>query len=484
MKLTDLEPKAPFKYFLELSGIPRGSGNEKASSDYVMGFARERGLEAWQDEAFNVVIRKPATPGFENAPRVIIQGHIDMVCEKDKGIDHDFTKDGLNIVVDGEYIRASGTTLGADDGVAVAYGIALLAADDIPHPPLTVIITTGEEIGLLGAAALDPAYLEGDMLINLDAGGDGIFVGGCAGGARCTLTLKGETGLVTETDAIYEITVAGLQGGHSGGDIKKERGNANKILGRLLYGLIDYNPQIISIEGGEKENAIPRDASALVSVSAAYETVFQEKLLMLAEEIRSEHAISDPGLVFIHKAHKDKQRKAFNAECSRTIIETLVMLPSGVMHMEQALPEFVETSVSIGVVRTDDQAGSVTFFASVRSSVASRKAEVIQTLRAIAAQTGAAFSTGSDYPAWKYNQKSAIRDICAETYKELFGKEPQFLAVHGGLECGLFAEKRPGLDMVAFGPDMYDYHSPKERLDIKSFGRTWELIKAVLRNIK
>ncbi|MCL2702478.1 MAG: aminoacyl-histidine dipeptidase [Defluviitaleaceae bacterium] len=477
MSLRDLEPKQPVKYFLELSAIPRGSGNEKAASDYVAAFGRSKGLEVFQDAERNVVIKKPGTAGYENAPRVIIQGHLDMVCEKNKGVEHDFEKDGIKVVLDGEFLRAEGTTLGADNGAAVAMGMALLEAEDIPHPPLTVIMTTNEEVGLLGAAALPAEHLEGKYLINLDSGGEGVFTAGCAGGLRTVLTVNGTREMIPAGFTAVKLNVSGLLGGHSGANIKDERANANKLLGRILSFLSkDFDIRINSVSGGEKENSIPREAEVIGCIKSTDFGLAQNALNGLIQNIKDEYASSDPGVNIIYG--ETVVGSCFNAATSKKIISALNVLPNGVQHMEQNLRCFVETSVSLGVVKTEGD--DVQLFSAVRSSVASRKYEVLGRIREAASAVGAAMASGSDYPQWTYKKESQLCDICAETYKELNGKEAQFITIHGGLECGLFLEKAPGLDIVAMGPVIHDAHSPDERLDAASFERCWELLKAIL----
>lgn len=485
--MLNLEPQKVFEFFSEISAIPRGSGNEKAASDYVMAFARGKGFEASQDAAKNAVVYKPGTAGYEKAPRVILQGHLDMVCEKNRDVVHDFMKDGIKLVYDPDsgFIRGSGTTLGGDNGIAVAMVLAVLDGADIPHPPLTAIFTTQEETGMHGAAALDPKHLAAGRMINLDSAKDGIFTAGCAGGLRTRLTVSGD---ITDAPAGMkglDITVSGLKGGHSGSDINKERGNANKLLGRVLTAFLQgFDIRLVRINGGEKENAIPRDASAKVLVNSADADDAISLGMKLAADIKNEYSHSDPA-VSITIRESGVENRAFSKETTERVVITLSLLPSGVQHMEQALPGFVETSLSLGVVRTIDN--GVTFHSSLRSSVASRKYAMLSQIKNAAAILGATLETNGDYPAWAYKKESALRDICAKAYLDLFGEAAEVSATHGGLECGILLEKAKGvgreLDIVAFGPDIFDNHSPDERMSVPSVARTWELLKEVLKRL-
>jgi dipeptidase D len=354
--------------------------------------------------------------------------------------------------------------------------MALLESNDIPHPPLTVILTTNEEVGLLGAAALSAEHLEGKYMINLDSGGDGLFTAGCAGGLRTVLTIPCTREVLPAGFSSVKINVKGLLGGHSGGNIKLERGNANKLIGRILSVLNEsFDVRINTISGGDKENAIPREAEAVVCIKTSDLASAKKTIDTLAADIKTEYATSDPNIII---SHEDIFiGSCFNVSSSKKIIITLNILPCGLQHMDQNLPA-VETSVSVGVVRTEND--SVKIFSAIRSSVASRKYEVRGRIRDIAAVAGAEYEAGSEYTGWAFKKDSHLHAVCAETYKELYEADAKFLMVHGGLECGLFLEKAPGLDIVAMGPNAYDFHSPDERLEIKSFARCWELLKAVL----
>ena len=482
MSLYDLEPKAPIKHFLDLSAIPRGSGNEKASSDFLAAFGRNLGLEVYQDKSLNVIIKKPGTPGYEKAPRVILQGHLDMVCEKNKDSDHDFEKDGIDVWQDGEFLRGRGTTLGADNGVAVALGMAFLESTDTPHPPLTVLMTTGEEVGLVGASALDPVHLaDAARLINLDAGGDGVFVAGCAGGLRAAITYLGRRGPIPGDYISLKISVEGLLGGHSGGNINMGRANAIKILGRLLDRASDYSTLLAKASGGDKDNAIPREAEGIICVKSADLPVVKDALDKLSADIKKEYNVTDPGIT-INYAQVPAVGTVFERSATKKIISAISLMPNGVQHMDKNLPAFIETSLSMGVFNTSDS-GEATFLIAIRSSVDSRKREIYGQLQAVAELLNAKIEPGNQYPAWSYREESPLRDVCVQVSKEIFGEDPRIQTVHGGLECGVLLEKGPHLDAVATGARLFDAHSPDERLSIPSFANAWKTLKEILKRL-
>jgi len=387
------------------------------------------------------------------------------------------------VVLDGEFLTAEGTTLGADNGTAVAMGLALLESTDIPHPPLTVIMTTNEETGLLGAAKLDPVHLEGRYLLNLDSGADGVFTVGCAGGVRAVIAVPRTKEAVPVDYVQLKVTVRGLLGGHSGGHIKLERGNANKLIGRILTLAMRFDARISSVTGGEKDNAIPRESEAVLCLPKQNLAEFHKSLAALTQNIKHEYATSDPGVeIFTEDATADS---CFCRASTLNVTTALNLLPNGVQHMEQDMPGFVETSVSVGVVRTNDH--NVEMHSAIRSSVASRKHEVLDRTRYVGVSVSGNLSTSGDYPAWKYKKDSPLLPLFEETYNEMFGSDDnkaRFIVTHGGLECGLFLEKAPHLDAIAMGPNTFGIHSPDEKLDIASFGRCWELLVTVLSKMK
>lgn len=480
MKMTELEPKSFYKFFDRICAVPHGSGNEKALSDYVYEFALSKGLKAVQDEAFNVIISKPGTKNYENAPTVILQGHLDMVCEKNNSTEHDFLREGIKTVVDGDFVRAAGTTLGGDNGVAVAYAMMLLDSDDIPHPPLTVILTTGEETGMLGASALAPEHVTGERLINLDSFTEGEFTVSCAGGVRATVTLGVQKEALPPGLAAYALSVSGLKGGHSGLDIDKERGNANRVLGRLLSALDEkFGIYLTSINGGEKENAIPREAEAVLCAPSEKSGEIKDFIECLAGVLKREYKVSDPEIqITFSSLPEDSPKTAFSKETTKKIITVVQLIPNGIQNLNTGLPG-VETSANLGVVRTCGDA--VAFSSAIRSSMASRKKRVLDQVRNIAEITGASFSSFGDYPSWEFDPDSKLRGICAEVFKGMYaGREPELLSIHAGIECGVISEKTNGLDIISFGPDLFDAHTPEERVSISSIKRTWEFLKEVL----
>ena len=480
--ILTLEPTSVFKAFAQISAIPRCSGDEQAISDFLVGFARHLGLFVHQDKALNVMIKKPGTPGYESAPTVILQGHMDMVCEKTDTSSHNFETDPIELRVDGDTLTAHETSLGADNGIAVAYAMAILASKDIPHPPLEVVITTNEEVGLVGATQLDTTPLQGKILINLDAEDEGRFFVSCAGGTRCSLKLpidhrKADDGLITVT-----LTVDGLKGGHSGMDINQGLGNANKLMGRALEALHGAGAQLVEVSGGGKANAIPRSAWATLLVAQERLNEAKDCIKKLSKTMTSELTASDPGLSVTLVESIDASSTALPQETFQRIVDLYRIIPSGVQTMSQSIDGLVESSLNLGVVKQESD--TLVFHCAVRSSVESLKHEICGRLESLARCMGAEFVTGSSYPAWEYQENSAIRKIMTETYTRMYGKAPEICAIHAGLECGILGEALKGLDMIALGPDMRHVHSPDETLSIGSVKRTWEFLCEVLKNVQ
>ena len=445
----ELEPKKVFAYFEDISQIPHGSRNTKAVSDYCVEFAKAHGLTYMQDEENNVIIFKDASAGYENSEPVIIQGHLDMVCEKEDGVAIDFEKDGLKLYIDGDFLKAEGTTLGGDDGIAVAYALAILDDDTLEHPPL-------EE--------------------------EGIFLASCAGGLQAVCEIP-----VSRVDAqgiSYEIKVTGLQGGHSGAEIDKERGNAVWLLGRVLQVLGEkHSFAIAHMEGGLKDNAIPRDALAVILVeSEAAGEELCDGLGALEQELKKEFQTSDPGITVSCRKLDSGNKSVLHGSAASKVLFFLRMMPNGIQNMSMDIEGLVETSLNAGIMKLTEEMFSVCF--AVRSSVTSRKMEVADRLSFLTEFLGGEISLNGDYPAWEYKADSAMRELMAETYRDLFGEEAKIEAIHAGLECGLFSGKIPGLDCISFGPNMYDIHTPKERLSISSAQRTWKLIVEFLKRLK
>ena len=480
--LQNLEPKAVFEYFEEISNIPRGSGNEKAISDYLLNFGKNLGLESIQDEALNIIIKKPGTQGYENAPTVIIQGHIDMVCEKNNGVDHDFEKDPLKLRIVDDYIYATDTTLGADNGIAVAYAMALLSSTDIPHPPIEVLLTTDEETGMSGAMAIKKEHIDGKILINLDNEEEGYLLVSCAGGIRSKATINVDYQNISNKK-LLKINISGLKGGHSGMDIIKERGNSNKILGRVLKGLsreVKFN--IVNLNGGSKNNAIPREAEALVSVDINNENTVIDIVNNWNSIISNELRTQDPGVKIEASVVSDENNKEFTDECTKKVVDLLYLYPNGINTKSVEIDGLVESSTNLGVLSTEN--GVVEFDSAIRSSIPSLKQEIVLRSKTIVELLGGEFTTTSDYPGWEYNPNSKIREICQKVHKEMYGKEAGIVAIHAGVECGLFNEKLGGLDMISFGPNLYDVHTPDEHMSISSVRNCYEYLKAILKAIK
>ncbi|MCX7950550.1 MAG: aminoacyl-histidine dipeptidase [Clostridiales bacterium] len=481
--LRNLQPNLVFHYFEEISQIPRGSGNEKAISDYLVDFAKKHNLEVIQDNALNVIIKKPGTTGYENAPTVIIQGHMDMVCEKNKDTRHDFENDPIHLRIDGDYIYATGTTLGADNGIAMAYGLALIASNDIPHPPLEVLMTVEEETGMGGAMALDGKNINGKMLINIDSEEEGKLLVSCAGGVRTTHKVKAYFVNAIKNNA-YTISIRGLKGGHSGMEIDKGRGNANKIMGRILDDLnstIDF--ELASVNGGSKMNAIPRECDAIVLVNSNDVEKLESKIKEWDSILKNELRSSDAGVnVFVTKV-ENKIEKVFDKDTKNKVIASLVLIPNGIQTMSMAIEGLVESSTNLGVVETT--ADEVLFQSAVRSSVRSLKYNILNQAKKVAEVLGAELVADSDYPEWQYDPDSKLRQLFMDVYKNMFGKDAEIVAIHAGVECGLFKEKLgEDVDMISFGPNLYDVHTPDEHISISSVNRMWDYLLAVLKEIK
>ena len=475
VKLAGLEPASVFGYFEEICAIPHGSRNTKAISDYLVDFAKEHDLRYIQDSSNNVIIFQEGTAGYEDHAPVILQGHMDMVCEKDADCPLDMAVDGLDITHDEECVFARGTTLGGDDGIAIAYALALLADKSIPHPPLEVIITVDEEIGMLGAAAIDLSELNGRTLINLDSEEEGVFTVSCAGGATATINLP------VERRAVYgpciRLTVDGLQGGHSGAEIHKNRANANKIMGEFMSRIQQLMPLCLTaFSGGSKDNAIPRSCQATMVAMG----INLERINEIAETLQSEvRAQYDEPEATVQAFDVDALGgNALTTECTAKVIGLLCATPNGVQAMSQEMPELVQTSLNLGIAKLGT-AMSLTF--SVRSSVNTEKQELLSRLAELAKFYDASYSQMGEYPAWEYKQDSRLRELMVETYTRMFGKEPLVLAIHAGLECGLLGDKLTGLDCVSIGPQMHDIHTSRERLEIESTKRTWEFLLEILK---
>lgn len=483
MILKDIEPKNVFKFFEEISNIPRGSGNERAISDYLVAFCRERNLEVIQDEYLNVVIRKDAFKGYENSKRVILQGHMDMVCEKNSNTEHNFLKDPLELRIVDNMIYANGTTLGADNGIFIAYALAILDSNTISHPPLEVFITSEEEIGMGGAIGFNPQNIKGDYLINIDSEEEGMLLTSCAGGARSEISLKCQKASLNNTYKPFSLLVSGLKGGHSGMDIIKQRGNSNKIIGRVLFSLLTNNIDfhLGNINGGSKMNAIPRESSCTIFINNSDISLSKSIIGNTFTEIRNELESVDENLSISLK-ETNSPLNAFNKETTLKIINALMLIPNGVETMSTSIKDLPESSTNLGVITSNENV--VSFESAVRSSTKSLKVDILNKHTVIANILGGEIKIDGHYPEWQYEKTSPLRDVFIESFKSMFNKEPHITAVHAGLECGIIKEKLPHLDIISFGPNHYDVHSPNEHVDIDSVRRMYEYLLLVLKNLK
>ena len=477
IKLAGLKPADVLGYFEQICAIPHGSGNTKPISDYLVSFAQTHGLRYIQDDLNNVILFGEGTCGMENHEPVIIQGHMDMVCEKDDDCPIDMQTQGLDVTHDGQFVYAKGTTLGGDDGIAVAYALALLADKTIAHPPLEVVITVDEETGMFGAAGIDLSMLKGRKLLNIDSEEEGIFTVSCAGGARGTIRLP------LERRAVYgpcvRLTVEGLQGGHSGVEIHKNRANANKVMGLFLERVQKLMPLCITkLQGGAKDNAIPRSCQVTLVALGMYIERINDIAEQLQAEIRQQY--DEPEAVIRGDDVEALGGNALTTECTAKVIALLNAAPNGVQAWSQDIEGLVQTSLNLGVAEINDDL-RLTF--AVRSSVNQEKRELLDRLAELAKFYDGSYSEVGDYPAWEYKKDSSLRDTMVNVYTEMFGTAPEVVAIHAGLECGLLSEKIPGLDCVSIGPQMFDIHTSRERLDIASTERTWNFIKEVLKQM-
>lgn len=479
--LSGLKPERVFYYFEEICKIPHGSFHTKQISDYLAGFAKEHHLEYRQDESNNVVIKKPAFPGYENAPVVILQGHCDMVCEKIPGSSHDFTKDGLKLHVEGDQISAEGTTLGGDDGIAVAYALAILEDETLRHPALEIVITTDEEVGLLGAAALDTSDLQGTYMINMDSEEEGKLWISCAGGLSVTCELPVDRLDAEGTE--YEVTVEGLAGGHSGAEIDKIRANAIKLMGEFLFELSQKTDfYLTELSGGQKDNAIPRNVRAVFLAEDDAKAEIEAAAAAFQRNLRMEYSGTDEGISVRVEEKGGAAGKVLSPFAQQKVLFFLMQIPYGVQKMSGEIEGLVETSMNPGILCLEEDVCRV--IASIRSSVGSAKKALSAKVQYLTEFLGGSFTPEGDYPAWEYKKDSALREIMEDTYEEVFGEKPEVKAIHAGLECGLFYEKIPGLDCVSFGPDMSDIHTTEETLSISSTERMWKYLLKVLENIR
>lgn len=484
--LSSLEPHKVFEYFEEICSIPHGSSNTKKISDYLVTFAREHDLRYIKDQSNNVIIFKDGTPGYEASAPVMLQGHMDMVCEKDKDCNIAFERDGLELVLNDGIISANGTTLGGDDGIAVAYALAILDSSDIPHPPLEAVFTVDEEIGMLGAAAIDCSPLKSKIMLNLDSEDEGYLLVSCAGGVTAASHIP--VSFIPAADkTLMSINISGLLGGHSGVEIDKNRANANILFGRILYTLnkkLSFN--LVSIEGGLKDNAIVKTAVAVIAVNESDIQTVKDCVSHMEYLFKHEYVVSDPDIKVAAEITDSSSEAAANDMMdnisTNRVIAALVNMPYGIQGMSSNIEGLVESSLNLGILKTTDT--EVVLSYCVRSSIASRKQEMLDKITSLTELLSGYVTLTGDYPAWEYRQDSPLRDLMKDIFTEQYGREPVIQALHAGVECGLFAGKIPDLDCVSFGPDMKDIHTTNESMDVESVKRTWEYTLEILKRLK
>lgn len=480
-----------YEHFEKIAAIPHTSGDTKAISNMIVSFAKEHGLVYYQDELGNVIVYKKASPSYESAPTVILQGHMDMVGEKDENIAFDFTKDGLKLVKNKredngsvkEYLSAKGTTLGADDGVALAYMLTILEDDSIAAPALECVFTVDEEVGMLGASFLDMTRLKGRIMINLDQGVEGDFLAGCAGGATaiCSLPIKRESS-ANKSLITKKLEIGGLTGGHSGEDIIYGRGNANVLLGRVLFSLQEnFDYKLFDINGGLKDNAIPRSCAAIIAINKNDEAAVMDFVEEIDGVLKAEYNNTDPD-IFTRLCSIDTELCPLEDDSAKKAIAALYNLPAGIQKMSYDFEGLVQTSLNMGILKTDRE--EITYSFSVRSSVRSEKEELKHRIKCLMEALGGSVVFCGEYPAWEYKEGSKLLQLMKDTYYELFKKEAKAGTIHAGLECGLFAETLFGLDCVSIGPNLKDIHTTREELDLESFERCFILLTSVIERIK
>lgn len=496
--LEKYQPQKVLHYFEQICRIPHPSYHCEAISNYLMDFAKAHGLEAYQDQFYNVIIIKEASAGKEELEPIMIQGHMDMVTVKDDGIRIDMQKEGLQLAVDGDYIYAKGTSLGGDDGIAVAYGLALLDDDTLSLPRIELVVTTEEEVGMEGATGIDLSVCRANRMLNLDSEDEGEFVVACAGGMRVHADMEaGEKLPLTENELLYCIEVGGLAGGHSGTEIIRHSANACKVIGSVLHGLwaMDCPFMMMDLEGGTKDNAIPIYAKALIAVSKERKDQIKANIDKLHEDFRKQYGATDPdGYVKCSEVepadrndtqsclrNTKKEILLFSKERTRQIIDFLCEIPNGVQSMCTEMPELPQTSLNLGIMK--GEADGIHFDFSLRSSVSAEKKELCDKVCEIIDKYEGTYELGGDYPAWEYKADSALREHLVRVYEKQYGKLPEVLSIHAGLECGILASKKPGLDCVSVGPDILDIHTTRERLSISSVQRVWKFLVEALETL-
>lgn len=474
MAVLNVEPIRVFHYFEEISGIPHGSGNTKQISDYCAKWAADMGFEYHQDDSNNIIIIKEASKGRENEAPIIIQGHLDMVCEKAEGVTKDMEKEGLDLYVEGDLVKARGTTLGGDDGIAVAMAMALLEDAELSHPRLEAVFTVDEEIGMLGAAVIDVAPLKGKTMLNIDSEVEGVFTVSCAGGVVATCHIPFT--MVKANKKAYKIELSGLTGGHSGVEINKGRATSNKIMSKVLKNISDkIDMSISSVNGGLKDNAIPVHTAAVICCDvekAELEAIANEAYEPIAEQ----HKVTDSGMKI--EVTEIEVEECMDSISTKNVLDALYSLPEGVQKMSEDVDGLVQTSLNMGILATEENEVKMSYC--VRSSVDAEKAELLNIIEEKMKEVGGKLTTLGDYPGWEYRKNSPLRDLMTSIYVKQYGKEPVIEAIHAGVECGMFAGKIPGLDCVSYGPDLSEIHTFRETMSISSVQRVYAMTKEII----
>lgn len=474
-KLQELKPEKVFYYFEELSKIPHISFHEQAISDYCANFAKERNLAYRQDEMGNIIIFANATAGYEKADTIMIQGHLDMVGEKNADCTLDMEKEGVELIVDNDFVYANGSTLGGDNGIAIAYALALLDSNDIPHPDLEIVLTVSEEVGLLGATAIDLSECKATKMLNIDSEVEGILTVGCAGGMRhhCYIPVD----YTNITGNICSITINGLMGGHSGIEINKGRANANVLMGRLLFMInekLDFG--LIDIRGGSKENVIPNQSSARIVIEDA--DLLSPIINNFLNQMKAEYGTADPDITVNINNEGLGSILALDSDSLNRVLTAINLMPNGVQNMSIDLPGLVETSLNIGIMELIDN--DFILKVSIRSSISSAKTALSNKIKLLTKTLNGTIDCLGDYPAWPYKKDSKLKDLCIDVYAKQYGTNPAVETLHAGLECGIFSDKMPNMDCISFGPNLYNVHTPNEKMSISSVERVWEYLKAIL----
>lgn len=481
-KLTNIEPIEVFKYFEDLTFIPRESGNEKEVSDYLVDFAKQHGLEWNQDDYYNVLIRKPASPGYESHPGVILQAHMDMVCEKNRDVEHDFDTEPIYFDVEDDIIIAKETTLGADDGIGVAFALAVLADPDIKHPAIEFVCTSDEERGMSGIENFDFGQLKGDRVINLDSNDEGVLVVGCAGGPVVRIELPMEKAAADNSKTYYNIALRGLQGGHSGEDIHRGRANANKLMVRLLMAIHNQlGMDLVDFNGGLKYNAIPRNADAVIAISPEKKDALAELVAKYDAIYKDEYRVNDGDVALIVE-QADAAEEVLTNESALRLMDYINFSETGIIRMDMDYPTFVESSISLGVVTIEEDKAVIQIM--TRSSKDSQYELMLEKIVRLTELLGGQYEIMSNCPAWEFDVNSELKKIFENVYREMYGKDPSFMILHAGVEPSEFAKNiERKLDMISLGPDARRLHAPGEYLGISSTARVWECFKRLLEAI-